>query len=127
MNDFEQAIDQIQTETYQAAKNNTEKFDDISEAMEKHKEKVENHREKCEELKKEMQENNKRLGMFEAPELVKMLSGKSGEIFKEGEKIRKQYSKNEMGIDDFVKVYVEMRKQFHEVEIKKQFLMHHRS
>ena len=45
-------------------------------------------------------------------------------MYKESEKVRKSYSKNEISVEDFIKNYMEMRTQFHEIEHKKYFLMH---
>ena len=74
---------------------------------------------KKEELTEELKANNQNLLKFTNSELIKVINSKATETYKESEKVRKQYSKNEISVDDFIKNYLGMRAQFHEIEHKK--------
>ena len=75
--------------------------------MEGHKAKMRAYEQKKEQLTKDLTESNANIAKFTPQEMCKLVSAKSSDVYKESEKVRKQYSKNEISIDDFIKTYMD--------------------
>ena len=66
-----------------------------------------------------MKEFEKLKSKVSSQEFLKTIISHSNDVYKEGEKIKKGFVKNEIPIDKFISEYMKSRKEFHEIDLKK--------
>ena len=85
------------------------KVEVLSKEMEQHNDIMKEYSDKSEQLKKDLQLIEQFKKKNHPKELASVLSKRSNDVQKEGDKIRKQFQKNEIVPDQFIKEFIASR------------------
>ena len=84
-------------------------FDKLCKEMEAHNAIMQTYKEKSDTLRKELQKIDLYKQKNQPKELAAVIQKRANDVQKEGDKIRKQYQKNEIGVDQFIKEFIASR------------------
>ena len=106
---FNQECDSISEQAVTKAREQVLEVDKLGKEMEEHNAIMQAYNQKSDMLRQELQKIELYKQKNQPRELAAVVQKRANDLQKEGDKIRKQYQKNEIGVDQFIKDFISSR------------------
>lgn len=106
---FNQECDSISEQAVTKAREQVLEVDKLGKEMEEHNAIMQAYNQKSDMLRQELQKIELYKQKNQPKELAAVVQKRANDLQKEGDKIRKQYQKNEIGVDQFIKDFISSR------------------